>query len=675
MRLPHCLILILCLASGARAEEAARILYSAGDVVLERGAQRMPVRPGMAVQTGDIVTSGQRAGAQLRFSDDTLVALGPSTRFRIHDYAYEPQGGVQRAFFNLIAGGMRAVTGLIGRTRHDQFGVQTATATIGVRGTTFAVCQDCVTTEGRTLPGTAVSFTEGHGFLRTGSGELPLATGESGYAPVANALPHRTLNFPTFQQQATSRTAPAPLAAAGSTGTGGNSTDKGDAGTPSGSRASTPTAATPAGPEVAGPAAGGSSVGTVQAGNTSSGATLLAPSFSGTIFYTLAGPFTIHSSCASPPCPTLTAGRIILGVNYALQSAFLAMSLQTSTGDQFNISSPLSAAQPGIPVQVAGHKVTFEQTYLLADYPDYAGAFRCSSCGSGGGAGYLSGFTVSGTVSGKDVRLTIRALNPDASTATAFSVTMPSTALPNNAVAAMVIPGGGGLVGASSAAYWYVTTDAQGRLTDFGPPDGASRGSIGAATFTLPACASAAHCYNATAFSTGVVSIGCGGTCFQMPSGGSLRWGLWSSGASFEGGDYVSSTSARAFPWIDGTAADALPPSLGTLAFRPMGWIINGGNGTLDAAHTSLSADLLHRTISLSIEATGSSATYRFDGVTGLSPSNSRFSARFNTVTCLGGACAGSPSGAYAGFLTARAAGAGLSFVGPGVEGVLALRR
>ena len=47
-----------------------------------------------------------------------------------------------RTVFSLLKGGFRAITGLIGKTRKDDYSIQTSVATIGIRGTD-AVYIDC----------------------------------------------------------------------------------------------------------------------------------------------------------------------------------------------------------------------------------------------------------------------------------------------------------------------------------------------------------------------------------------------------------------------------------------------------------------------------------------------------------------------------------------------------
>src|SRR5258708_31973818 len=50
-------------------------------------------------------------------------------------YQYNPQTGGGNVLLSLIGGGMRAITGLIGKRSPSQVAYRAATATIGIRGT------------------------------------------------------------------------------------------------------------------------------------------------------------------------------------------------------------------------------------------------------------------------------------------------------------------------------------------------------------------------------------------------------------------------------------------------------------------------------------------------------------------------------------------------------------
>jgi hypothetical protein len=87
------------------------------------------------------------------------MTMRPNTRMKIETYEFvqdKPQA--DSAFFRLIKGGLRTVTGLVGKRGNlDAYRIGTVTATIGVRGstgTTLYCDPDCkdVVFGGDTLP-------------------------------------------------------------------------------------------------------------------------------------------------------------------------------------------------------------------------------------------------------------------------------------------------------------------------------------------------------------------------------------------------------------------------------------------------------------------------------------------------------------------------------------------
>ena len=68
-----------------------------------------------------------------------LVEQQPSAAPAQSTVAAAPQEGASRAFFRLLKGGFRAVSGLIGHVNRDEYRVSTPVATIGIRGTDYIV--------------------------------------------------------------------------------------------------------------------------------------------------------------------------------------------------------------------------------------------------------------------------------------------------------------------------------------------------------------------------------------------------------------------------------------------------------------------------------------------------------------------------------------------------------
>jgi len=134
--------LLLCLlaAGAALGQVAGKVLLAVGDVAAVRGADRVRLTAGAAVNVGDIVVTGAQSHAQLRFTDDGLVALKPDSEFSIERYNFTgTTDGSEIAVFRLVKGGFRTLTGQIGKLNRDQYQLLTTQATIGIRGTHYQV--------------------------------------------------------------------------------------------------------------------------------------------------------------------------------------------------------------------------------------------------------------------------------------------------------------------------------------------------------------------------------------------------------------------------------------------------------------------------------------------------------------------------------------------------------
>lgn len=128
----------------AQVAEAGRVLMSLGDVKVVRGGTSAPLKKGDAVQSGDTILTGPTSNAQVRMSDGAILAIRSQTEFKINEYSYNGKAdGSEKASLSLVKGGVRAVTGVIGRENKDNLKVDAVVATVGIRGTGFNIvyCQ------------------------------------------------------------------------------------------------------------------------------------------------------------------------------------------------------------------------------------------------------------------------------------------------------------------------------------------------------------------------------------------------------------------------------------------------------------------------------------------------------------------------------------------------------
>jgi hypothetical protein len=128
----------------AQGSEAGKVLMSLGDVKVTRSGKSIPLKKGDAVQPGDVIVTGPTSNAQVRMTDGAIIAIRSQTEFKINEYAFNGKAdGTEKASLSLVKGGVRAVTGVIGRENKDNLKVEAVVATIGIRGTGFNIvyCQ------------------------------------------------------------------------------------------------------------------------------------------------------------------------------------------------------------------------------------------------------------------------------------------------------------------------------------------------------------------------------------------------------------------------------------------------------------------------------------------------------------------------------------------------------
>jgi hypothetical protein len=73
----------------------------------------------------------------LKMSDGMKLTLRPDSELILHDFNAEP--GSESVAIELLKGGLRTISGIIGKTNPEAFELRTPVATIGIRGTEFSL--------------------------------------------------------------------------------------------------------------------------------------------------------------------------------------------------------------------------------------------------------------------------------------------------------------------------------------------------------------------------------------------------------------------------------------------------------------------------------------------------------------------------------------------------------
>lgn len=133
-----CVILMLSMATGSAMAQnrVGQVDFVQGMTTAQQGKNAVRfVANGDPLFEGDVVTTTDRGYAILSLADGTRVTLRPATTFVIDQFV---QGGSdEKAQIRLLKGGLRAVTGAIGKRNPDAVRVATPVGNIGIRGTSF----------------------------------------------------------------------------------------------------------------------------------------------------------------------------------------------------------------------------------------------------------------------------------------------------------------------------------------------------------------------------------------------------------------------------------------------------------------------------------------------------------------------------------------------------------
>lgn len=165
---------------------------------------------GAPIYQGDLLQTGNDGYAVLAFRDKGRITLQSDTSFKVDTLEFnDVQAKEGKALFELIQGGLRALTGLIGEQDKEDYQMNTPVATIGIRGTGFdLMCVgNCVNPGSKKSSGTTIlsiqdglfaSVWEGAIVIKTQAGDLVLSKGGVVIVPDKESKPKPVPKVPPF---------------------------------------------------------------------------------------------------------------------------------------------------------------------------------------------------------------------------------------------------------------------------------------------------------------------------------------------------------------------------------------------------------------------------------------------------------------------------------------------
>ena len=182
-------------------EPVGRVITARGEVIARQpDDDSRSLGRGDHVYEGDTLLTGDSGRAQVRFIDEGLVQLQPETEYFIEHYREDE--AERGAFTRLVEGGLRALSGSIGEQDRENYRLDTPVASIGIRGTHYAV-NHCAADCEPDLMGSVGGVIDGRIGVSNAAGEEEFGRNEFFAVRDANTPPERLAQPPAGLLDAT----------------------------------------------------------------------------------------------------------------------------------------------------------------------------------------------------------------------------------------------------------------------------------------------------------------------------------------------------------------------------------------------------------------------------------------------------------------------------------------
>jgi len=125
---------LTCVTVASAEDQIGSAISVIKDVSESYAGHTAPLKVGEQVVRNQIITTAPASQAKLEFLDRTQLQIAPVSTVKLDSFVYDPASGAKQVVVNTTAGAFRFVSGF-----GHNYTVQTPTATLGIRGTAFAV--------------------------------------------------------------------------------------------------------------------------------------------------------------------------------------------------------------------------------------------------------------------------------------------------------------------------------------------------------------------------------------------------------------------------------------------------------------------------------------------------------------------------------------------------------
>lgn len=113
-----------------------------GEVLIVNGEKTLQAARNMEFDRGDSIRTGTGGRVGLMFQDGTVVSLGPDSEIAVEEFLFDPAAQKLSFVVRMLKGTFSFITGQIAKLAPEKVRLETPEATLGVRGTKFAVAVD-----------------------------------------------------------------------------------------------------------------------------------------------------------------------------------------------------------------------------------------------------------------------------------------------------------------------------------------------------------------------------------------------------------------------------------------------------------------------------------------------------------------------------------------------------
>lgn len=177
----------------AKAKKVGVVVEVSGSVVaVDKSKVSRKLSKGYPVYLGDKVITGETGYVRLQMIDKAVLDLRCFSIMVIEEYALSNTS--RRSILNLLQGSLKKVTGEIGKMANDVYELKTPVASVGVRGTEYALrvfqskgCGGTVDAD----DGLYLEVIKGLVDVHNETGQEVIAKGETAYVPLPKAAPQK----------------------------------------------------------------------------------------------------------------------------------------------------------------------------------------------------------------------------------------------------------------------------------------------------------------------------------------------------------------------------------------------------------------------------------------------------------------------------------------------------